>query len=433
MHRTFRFVFALLFISSAFLIAQDDPRIAKLDSLITILEDENQVRGSFCIRQSGELWMSGDFGDQNKESLYRIGSISKTFTSALVLKASEAELLQLDEPIIRWFPKLPHAENISLRMLLNHRSGIHNFTNDPSYAAIMYTEQSREAMLQRIALLEPDFAPDSDFNYSNTNYLLASYILEDVYEKSLSDILSEHLSDALKLKNTYIFEPQRKSENEVDSYYWTGEWQKMGRTHPSIPLGAGAIASKPLELCLFMEALHQGDFISQKSLEEMKSSANYGLGLMRFPFYDRMAFGHNGGIDGFQSHASYFSEEDMSIAVCLNGAQYPLNDLLVDLLSIYFEKKDYSLPEFTKISLEEEQLQQYIGVYKSSNFPLDIEVLIKNGELYGQASGQGAFPLSRAGKEHHFEFKAGGIKMIFNPEENYFDFEQGATKLRFKR
>lgn len=429
---SFRFGLVLLLFFSSLLNAQNSTQLAKLDSLESILESENQILGSYCIMHQGKVWASGTIGPEPGNFLYRIGSISKTFTSIMVLQAVEAELLQLDDPISNWFPKLPNADQISVRMLLNHRSGIHNFTNDASYAAIMYTEQSREAMLQRIALLEPDFAPNTDFNYSNTNYVLASYILEDLYEKPLAEILAKNISKELKLKNTYFFEVEKKSESEVDSYYWTGEWTKMGRTHPSIPLGAGAVVSNPEALCRFMTAIHTEKLIGPELLSEMKSDANYGLGLMRFPFYDHLAYGHNGGIDGFQSHASYFPEDELSIALCVNGAQYPLNELLIDLLSIYFEREDYRLPEFTKVSVDEALLQRYIGTYKSGNFPLDIEVFVKDGELFGQASGQGPFPLS-ATEEHHFEFKAGGIKMVFNPDENYFDFEQDGMKLRFNR
>lgn len=429
---SFRLGIVLLLSFSSFLQAQNSAQLAKLDSLKSILGSENQILGSYCIRHQGKLWAMGTIGSDTEGPLYRIGSISKTFTSVLVLQAAEKELLSLEDPISKWFPELKNAEQITVRMLLNHRSGIHNFTDDASYAAIMYSEQSREAMLQRIALLDPDFAPDTDFNYSNTNYVLASYILEDIYEKPIAEILAKKIVKKLKLANTYFFEVEKRSESEVDSYFWTGEWTKMGRTHPSIPLGAGAIVSNPMELCQFMEAIHHEKLIEAESLNAMKSEANYGLGLMRFPFYDHLAYGHNGGIDGFQSHASYFPEDELSVAVCLNGAQYPLNDLLIDLLSIYFEREDYQLPEFSKISLEEAQLQVYIGTYKSANFPLDIEVFVKEGELFGQASGQGAFPLTATG-ENQFEFKAGGIKMLFNPDANYCDFEQRGMKIRFTR
>ncbi|MGB0979936.1 MAG: peptidase, partial [Croceimicrobium sp.] len=118
--------------------------------------------------------------------------------------------------------------------------------------------------------------------------------------------------------------------------------------------------------------------------------------------------------------------------ICLNGSQYPLNDLSLDLLSIYFGKADYELPEFKNISLSEAELRPFIGLYKSDNFPLDISIEVKEGELFGQASGQPSFPLSATDK-NVFEFKAAGIRMEFKPEDNIMNFEQGGAKIQFKR
>lgn len=413
-------------------VAQADNQFPLLDSLQSILNQNQQVKGSYCIYKSGKVVAEGSFGYEQGDYTYRIGSISKTFTAALILKAVEEGKIKLSDPIDQWFPKIPNAESISIEMLLNHRSGIHNFTNDASFPQIMETEQSRADMLSRFASMEADFKPGSDFNYSNTNYVLASYILESIYGQGMQVLLEKHISKSAKLKNTYFFLEDKKDEREVDSYYWSGNWNIMPRTHPSIPMGAGAIASNPEDLCRFMRSLHQGAIIKSSSISKMKGDSDYGLGLMQFPFYSKVAYGHNGGIDGFQSHASYFPEEDLAIALCLNGAQYPMNDLLVDLLSIYFEREDYQLPEFKQVDLAVEELEQYIGTYRSANFPMDIEVFVEGTQLKAKATGQGSFPLSALG-EHKFEFKAAGINMLFEPENNVMLFEQGGMKVKFER
>jgi len=413
-------------------VAQADNQFPLLDSLKSILDQNQQVKGSYCIYKSGKVVAEGSFGYEQGDYTYRIGSISKTFTAALILKAVEEGKIKLSDTISQWFPNIANAQSITIGMLLNHRSGIHNFTNDASYPQIMETEQSKADMLQRFASMEADFKPGSDFNYSNTNYVLASYILESIYNQSLQDLLQKKISQPAKLKNTYFFLAEKKDDQEVDSYYWSGNWQEMPRTHPSVPLGAGAIASNPEELCRFMRSLHQGDIIKSSSLSKMKGDSDYGLGLMQFPFYSKVAYGHNGGIDGFQSHASYFPEEDLAIALCLNGTQYPMNDLLIDLLSIYFGREDYQLPEFKQLDLAVEELEQYIGTYRSANFPMDIEVFLEGTQLKAKATGQGSFPLNALG-EHKFEFKAAGINMLFEPENNVMLFEQGGMKVKFER
>lgn len=412
-----------------------DPR-PRLDSLFEILSSENQIYGSVYILKEGKPFYQRSIqaGAENTGAgpLYRIGSISKTFTTVMVMKAMEAGKIKLEDPLSKWFPEIPSSKEITIEMMLAHRSGLHNFTNDAAFTAIMETEQSRESMLQRFAQMDLDFTPGAKMAYSNTNFVLLSYILEDLYKKPIAELLEDKITEPLKLEDTYFFEVEPRSEREIPSYYWTGEWVNAHNSHPSVPMGAGAIVSSPKELTEFMYALHHGELIKASSLEIMKSPEGTGLGLFRYPFYEREAFGHNGGIDGFVSHASYMPSEDLSVAICLNGTQYPMNDLLIDILSIYFNRADYTLPSFETIDIDKAQMLRYTGTYKSANFPLDIEVFLEDETLKARATGQDAFPLTALG-EHVFEFKAAAIRMTFNPETGSMAFEQSGMKIPFQR
>lgn len=430
------FLLSLVF-SSVALMGQTDKRIMRLDSLVEILSNENQVIGSFSIYHNGEVFYEGSFAQSSPaqdegSKLYRIGSISKTFTATMVMKAVEEGELSLENKLSEWFPQVANADKITIKMMLGHRSGIHNFTDDDSYLQIMEKEQSREAMLTRIASLESDFSPDSDFSYSNTNYVLLSYILEDIYKQPIANLLQEKIANPLKLKSTYFYTAGAKKKGEQESFYWTGEWTKASNTHPSVPLGAGGIVSSTGELCQFMRALQEGKILEKNSVAQMKNGQAPGLGLFFYPFYSHSAYGHNGGIDGFVSHASYMAADDLAIAVCLNGARYPLNQLLIDLLSIYFEQEDYQLPSFEIVEVAVDDLKQYTGNYKSDHFPLDIKFFVEDGILKGQATGQPSFPMEARGN-HVFEFKAATIKVTFDPETGTMVFEQGGQKLPFKR
>ncbi|WP_421753841.1 serine hydrolase domain-containing protein [Croceimicrobium sp.] len=408
-----------------------------MDSLVQILNQENQLIGSFSLYHKGKVYYEASFGQASPTKdegakLYRIGSISKTFTATMVMKAIEEGELSLDRKLSEWFPKIPNADQISIKMMLGHRSGIHNFTDDDSYLQIMEKEQSREAMLSRFASMEPDFTPDSDFSYSNTNYVLLSYILEDIYQQPIANLLIEKIADPLKLKNTYFYSADARKKGEQESFYWTGEWTKASNTHPSVPLGAGGIVSSTGELCQFMRALQSGKILDKSSVGQMKNGKEPGLALFYYPFYSHSAYGHNGGIDGFVSHASYMAADDLAVAVCLNGSQYPLNQLLIDILSIYFEQEGYQLPSFEKVEVAVDDLQQYSGTYKSDHFPLDIKFFVEEGVLKGQATGQPSFPMEARGN-HVFEFKAATIKVTFDPENGTMVFEQAGQKLPFKR
>lgn len=150
----------------------------------------------------------------------------------------------------------------------------------------------------------------------------------------------------------------------------------------------------------------------------------YGMGLLQIPFYNRLAFGHNGGIDGFQSNASYFQADQVGIAYVSNGAMMGINDILIGVLSIYFGK-DYQLPTFSPaMEVKSEDLDQYLGVYSSTAIPLKITISKQGNQLIAQATGQSAFPLE-AYEVHKFRFEQAGIKMEFLPKDKKLILIQG--------
>ncbi len=122
--------------------------------------------GSGAIAKDGKIVYSRAIGyvdmpnrKANTETQYRIGSISKVFTSVMVFQLVEEKKLKLDQPLSDFFPRIPNANRITIALMLNHHSGLHNFTDDASYMD-WYTEpQTQEAMLERIKSQTPDFVP----------------------------------------------------------------------------------------------------------------------------------------------------------------------------------------------------------------------------------------------------------------------------------
>src|SRR5690606_31917082 len=131
-----------------------------------------------------------------------------------------------------------------------------------------------------------EFKPNEKSDYSNSNYVLLTFILEEIYNKPFSKILNEQIITPLKLKNTYYGKKIDVSENESYSYKYVGKWKKESETDMSIPQGAGALISNPTDLNIFIEQLFLGNIVSHKSLEIMKTIKNgYGMGLFQFPYY----------------------------------------------------------------------------------------------------------------------------------------------------
>jgi CubicO group peptidase (beta-lactamase class C family) len=288
----FTFLF-LLFTVTTF--AQNN--YAKLDSLFTLLESNNKFMGSVAISEGGKILYRKTVGITDiyskhiatNDTKYRIGSISKMFTSAMIFKAVEEKKLTLDQTIDAYFPSVPNAKKITVGHLLNHRSGIYNITNSGDYWTY-YTKPKTEAeMVSIIAKTKSDFEPGSKADYSNSNYILLSYILEKVYKKSYGEILTQKIATPLGLKNTYLGNRINLGRNECYSFTYTETWDTEKETDPSIPLGAGAVVSNPTDLTIFIESLFAGKIISKKSLEQMTTiKDNYGMGIFLVPFQKRI-------------------------------------------------------------------------------------------------------------------------------------------------
>ncbi len=179
----------------------------------------------------------------NENTKYKIGSISKSFTSVLIMKAIEENKISLTTKINLYFPEIKNAEKITISNLLNHRSGIHNFTDDESYLTWLTQKKSEKDLVTIIKNGGSDFEPDSKGEYSNSNYVLLSFILEKVYEKSYSDILNEKIIKPIGLKNTFLGKKIDLKNNESNSYKYENGWEKEPETDLSIPIDLSSIVN----------------------------------------------------------------------------------------------------------------------------------------------------------------------------------------------
>lgn len=413
---------------------------AKLDSFFNSLAANNKYMGNIAIAQNGKTIYAKAIGkadvETNKialtDSKYRIGSISKTFTAALIFKAVDEKKLLLNQTIVKYFPTVKNADKITIANLLQHRSGIFNFTNNPDYLKHNTEKKTRDELVSMISTYPSNFEPDNKAEYSNSNYVLLSIILEKIYKKSYKDILNEKIIMPLKLNNTYYGDTINLANNEVNSYSFAGIWLKQPETDMSIPLGAGAIVSNPADLNKFIEALLEGKIVSAASLAQIKTiKDNFGMGLTRIPFYDKEGFGHGGAIDGFTSLLYYFPTDKLAIAITSNGNNYANNDILIAGLNTYFGK-DFTVPSFKEITLKPEELDPYLGIYASPSFPMKIAITKKENVLIAQATGQGPLELKATAK-NTFEFIAAGIVLEFNPITKQMVLKQGGGKYLFTR
>jgi D-alanyl-D-alanine carboxypeptidase len=416
---------------------------AKLDSLLTGLAAHNKLMGSVALSHAGQVVYSRAFGSAQlaparlatPATRYRVGSISKMFTATMVMQLIEEKKLTLATPLATFFPQLPQAKTITIDQLLSHRSGLHNITSDAAYAGYMTQPKTQAELLALIAATTPDFEPGAKYAYSNSNYLVLSYIIEKLTKQPYAQALQKRLVAKAGLKNTYYGGKIDAAKQEAVSYTGSpGGWQLMPETDMSIPTGAGAIVSTPADLDRFLEALFGGKLVSAASLAEMKTIRDgYGRGLMMMPLGTKQSYGHGGSIDGFLSMASYFPDDKVAVAVCTNGQQYAFNDLMLGILSIYFGKP-YKIPDFSASAYvpAPADLDRYAGTYASSQLPLKVTFTKQGTTLHAEATGQGILPLEPV-SPGVFKFDQGGIRFEFDPAKPAFTLKQGGGTFVFTK
>ncbi len=412
----------------------------KLDAYFDTLAKNDRFMGSVAISKYGEVIYTKSVGylevgkpkaaDENTK--YRIGSISKPFTATLIMKAVAENKLRLDQTIERYFPSVENAAEITVSQLLNHRSGIANFTNSPDYLEWHTQPKSEQELVAIIAAGGSDFEPDTKANYSNSNYVLLTYLLENVFEQSYASLLNTYIAQPVGLANTFVGAAINPENNEARSYKAENGWVAEAETDMSIPLGAGAIVATPTDIIRFGEALLTGKIIREESVTLMQTIKDgYGMGLFQIPFHEKQALGHSGGIDGFRSTWGYFPEERVSFALTSNGAAMNTNDVAIAVLSAVFNKP-YDIPVFSNYQLKEDEVQQYLGVYASTQLPIKITITNEGNTLLAQATGQPSFALEATAKDK-FRFDQAGVVMEFDPAKDLLILKQNGGEFTFTK
>ena len=428
------FLSLLLCCAGLWLPAQQSNHVARIDSLLNVLNEAGKVMGSVSIFRDGEEMYQRSIGFCNVEkalkadnsSVYRIGSISKMFTAVMILQLIEEQKLSTETLLENYFPAIPNASEITIDQMLGHRSGIHSITDDSLYLTYNTKFQSKEQILDLISSAKPNFQPGEQTAYSNSNYILLGYILEQLTAKSYAENLTLRITKPLGLSKTAVGKPAAQLSGGCYSYHAGPEgWEISSETDMSIPGGAGAIVSTPSELNLFIQALFNGKLLRPASLELMTSLRDhFGYGIFAMPFYDHKGFGHTGGIDDFVANLAWFPDSSYAVAVNLNGASFSLNELMIGLLSALYDKP-YTLPKFKTAVVDATLLESYTGTYSSPALPIKLTVSRKDQQLFAQGTGQQSFPLE-ATDEKTFRFDLAGIVIVF--AENSLTLQQGGSQ-----
>lgn len=317
-----------------------------LDDYLLLLENENKAMGSVSILKDGNEFYTKSIGfanvdlnkKNNSETKYRIGSISKTYTAAIILQLVDEGKLVLTDTLKKYFSEIPNSENITISDMLYHRSGIYNITTDKDFEVWISEPRGRTEMLSKIIEYKSLFKPDSKTVYSNTNYILLAYIAEDIDKQPFREIIEKRIVKKLNLTRTDFGKNIDFSKNEAMCYYpKNNQWHPITfHTNLTGTMGAGGVISNAKEVSLFYNGLFTGKLLSEKSLDLMiNSKEEMGMGISVNDFNGLTVYGHDGAIDGFRSMAAYFPKLKLTICFTFNASSGASTKKIIQLFKSY--------------------------------------------------------------------------------------------------
>jgi D-alanyl-D-alanine carboxypeptidase len=279
-----------------------------------------------------------------------IGSVTKTFTATVILLLMEEGTVALDDTLAQWVPSFPGGDGITVRNLLDHTSGLYDYLADPGLA---YDQPWTPEDLAAIAAAHPpEFAPGTDWSYSNTNYLLLGMVAERATGSTWVAEVRSRLLEPLGLEDTYYMGEELPGRPLVRGY--RGGEDVTHIAHPSVAWSVGGLVSNARDLNRFTRALFGGDVLEPASLTQMVTPTtpsppdsypfdDYGLGVPIRHTPHGSCWGHGGGHPGYEVATAYFPDHDTATALLFNETFVWAEDHEPGMWSLVFGSHVYAI------------------------------------------------------------------------------------------
>jgi CubicO group peptidase (beta-lactamase class C family) len=395
----------------------------RVDEYVNALVRQNRFSGAILLARDGRVLLSKGYGMANLEdetpnaprTKFRLGSITKQFTAVAILKLQEQGKLSVQDAVCKYVENCPAAwQPVTIHHLLTHTSGIPNMTSFPEFRRIKFFPATP---LESIALFRDkplEFAPGEKFNYSNSGYLLLGYILERASGKAYAEYLRENIFEPLGMKNTGLDINSAVIKNRAAGYsrgpqgLINAEYINM-----TIPFAAGALLSTTEDLYLWDRALYTESILSKKSLEMMNTpfKNGYGYGVGVGEAYGLKNISHGGGIEGFSTFLSRFTNDDGTVIVLSNIEHADTGMIAKRLGGMLFADK-VKLPNV--IAVSPQVLQQYAGRYQMADNTPTEDFSVEGDKLKVKVSGEGEFILVPVAKDEFVMEDDFAVHFIFN-------------------
>ena len=318
---------------------------ARIDPLFRLVVQNNWPGGEVLVARNGRIIFEKGYGYAQVESRtpftadtrFRIGSITKQFTSAAIFKLAEAGKLGLDDPLAKYIPDWPRGDEVTLRQLLTHTSGIHDFTAKPGFYEHVSEPISSAALIASFKNDPYDFNPGEKYSYCNSGYVLLGHIVEQVSGEAYGEYLRKTFFKPLGMKNTGVYRAGMPPPSEAFGYsYTTNTLVRAVNWDMSQVSTAGELYSTAHDLFLWNEAIFNHRVLSAASLQTAftigvlklddpthPESVGYACGWTRDWLNGAREISHGGELWGFGSYLLRLPDYHLTVVVLLNCAPHP--------------------------------------------------------------------------------------------------------------
>ena len=370
---------------------------------------------SVAVARNGKVILSKGYGlaeiehdaKADGDSLFRIGSITKQFTAAAIMRLVEQGKVGLDDPITKYLPSYnTQGRTITVRHLLTHTSGIKSYTE---IKRIMVEEPEHEFKHQELIDMvqnEPlAFEPGTKWVYCNTGYYLLGMIVEQVSGKSYCEYLQDEFFGPLGLDHTRCDSNTEIIKGRAQGYAMSGKKLTNDKgLATGTPFAAGMLIASAHDLVVWADDLASGKVVSEASYKQMStpfeladgSSTHYGFGLSIDEQFGHARVQHGGGIFGFNSMLERFPEDGLTVAVISNSEAIPAARVAQALGREALGVTDQPVP--AEATLSPADASRCEGQYALPDVELEVTISQRDGKLFAQATGQPEFGLIFVGK-----------------------------------
>ena len=440
-------LFTLTLLCSMFLKAQnDETKIKRVDSIFTAYTEKKQFNGSVLIARKNKILLSKGYGLANfsqhialrPQTKFKLASVSKQFTAMGILILQEKGKLSTEDKLSKFIPDYPSGDKITIHHLLTHTSGIPDVTGLPLYDSIVTLPHSIEKMISYTKFPPLEFEPGSKMRYSNSGYILLSYIIEKTSDKKLGEFFKSAIFDPLKMKNTGLWESKQAIANSAIGYNMHENGPvEAGYIDMSIPSGAGAIYSTVEDMFLWDRALYSDELVKKSTVEKMITpfKDNYAYGLRIDNYAGHKMINHGGGIQGFQTISMRFPDEELYIVILKNFENLTLFPAHKICRAIMYDQKFDFPVERKAVEINKSVYAKLIGEYElQPGFSLIITS--SEGKIFAQGTNQPKLEIFPESEYKYFTKSVDAlIEFTKNDEGNATSLilSQGGAKMPAKK